>query len=239
MDGNYTLSDIAAVLMGNGNNGFLGGGGLMTFIVLFFFIMLIGGGNWNNRNGVTEADLCNANSFNELKNAVGRNGEANAATSNIVQRGICDLGYETLRNFNYTQSQIHGTQDVLSDRIRGTQDVLGNLLVGMKEQIAGNSCATLRAIDNVNFQGERNTNSINQTTVAIGQKILDKMAEQDMKAAEARQAAMQARINQLEFERSIDRATCGVVRYPTTTTYASNCNPFSWGGNCGCAGGAI
>lgn len=243
MDNGYTLSDIATLLMNNGN-GFLGGGGggLTLLIVMFFLIMFLGGGgNFFGRNGITPEDLCNSNSFNDLKNSVGRNGDAIGTTSNVVQRGICDLGYETLRNFSMTQNQIHGVQDYLGTQIRGTQDVLGNLMVNLKTQLAECCCGIQRAIDGVNFNVERNAAGINRTTIEVGQKILDKMAEQDARAAAARQEAMQARINQLEFERSIDRATAGVVRYPTTTAYASNCNPFSWGGNsnCGCAYGNV
>lgn len=45
---------------------------------------------------------------------------------------------------------------------------------------------------------------------------------------------MQAQINQLQ----LNAALCGVVRYPTATTYATTCNPFFGGYSCGCANGA-
>lgn len=39
--------------------------------------------------------------------------------------------------------------------------------------------------------------------------------------------ALQAQVGQLQLA----QAMCGVVKYPTATTYATSCNPFA--GNCG------
>lgn len=69
-------------------------------------------------------------------------------------------------------------------------------------------CETNRNIDSLRYDNAQNT-----------QKILDAICGNRM-------ADMQSRINQLELQ----AALCGVVRYPTSTTYTSNCNPFSWGG---------
>ena len=45
--------------------------------------------------------------------------------------------------------------------------------------------------------------------------------------------SLQAQINNLQ----LNAALCGVVRYPTATTYATTCNPFFGGFNgCGCNG---
>ena len=64
-----SLADIAAVTdRGDrrGDNGMFGGD--WSIIILFLILTMFGGGNWNGRgNAVTEADLCNANSFSELK----------------------------------------------------------------------------------------------------------------------------------------------------------------------------
>ena len=67
MDNAMSLSDIAAVT--RDNDGWGSGGGWIM-IILFALIFGWGGngfGRNNNGNPVTEADLCNANSFNELK----------------------------------------------------------------------------------------------------------------------------------------------------------------------------
>ena len=84
-------------------------------------------------------------------------------------------------------------------------------------------CETHRAIDGVNYNGAMNTAAINANTTAGIQKVLDKLCENETNA-------LRARVQQLELQ----GALCGVVRYPTMTTYATNCNPFFSG--CGCNG---
>lgn len=101
---NYSLSDIAAV---TGNEGFGGmGGGWLAWILLF---ALFGGGGFgfgNRGNFVTEADLCNANSFNELKNSVGRLNDNQAAIARQTDNAICQIGYQNLQNTTNLASQL-------------------------------------------------------------------------------------------------------------------------------------
>ena len=70
---NMSLSDIAAVTRNVDGDGWGAGGGWIM-IILFALIFGWGGNGFGNRNAngnpVTEADLCNANSFNDLKSAV-------------------------------------------------------------------------------------------------------------------------------------------------------------------------
>lgn len=75
------------------------------------------------------------------------------------------------------------------------------------------------------FLSAQNTASINATTTAQTQKILDAICQNKIEA-------MQSRINQLELA----QATCNVLRYPTSTVYSSGCNPFC---GCGCGYGNI
>lgn len=110
MDNGYSLGDLAAVTRSdNGGFGGMGSEGLWVFALL---ILLFGGGGFGvgNRqlNGapVTEAGLCNAMNFNNLENAVGRLSDSLSADYMGLQNGICNLGYETLRNFNTTQQQL-------------------------------------------------------------------------------------------------------------------------------------
>lgn len=53
-----------------------------------------------------EAGLCNAMNFNNLENAVGRLNDNLQHDYQGLQNGICNLGYETLRNFNTVQQQV-------------------------------------------------------------------------------------------------------------------------------------
>ena len=105
-----------------------------------------------------------------------------------------------------------------------TRDISG-LAVGQANLLAKENeccCATLRAIDGVNYTAALNTAAINANTTAQTQKILDAITGNRM-------ADMQSRINALELQ----QAVAGVVRYPMASTYSSGCNPF-----CGCGCGA-
>lgn len=83
-------------------------------------------------------------------------------------------------------------------------------------------CETQRAIDATNFNLSQATASINANTTAQTQKILDTLCGNRM-------TDMQNQINQLQLQ----SALCGVVRYPTATTFTSGFNPF-FGHGCGC-----
>ena len=204
---NFSPADMRAVMDGaDGMNGF-GGGGAWVLIILFALIFGNGGffGNRNGGNPVTEADLCNANSFSELKGSVGRLSDQIDNVNTNLYNGLCQLGYSV-------QGQI----------------------AQLSQQVATCCCEIKSAIDSVRFDMANYTAQINANTVAVGQRILDKMCEQDMQRARDVQAAQQQRIAQLELQ----QAMCGVVRYPTQTSYVSNCNPFSWGWGGGCCNNA-
>lgn len=197
MDSNFSLSDIAAVLGGGGDGKGWGNGFIL--IILFAIIFMFGGGfgfgGRSNGNPVTEAGLCSANSFNELKGSVGRLSDQVDGVNINLTKGICDLGYSTQSNF----------RDLMA-------------------QIADCCCTTQRNIDSVRFDMANYNAATNANITAGIQKVLDKMCAD-------REAAMAARIQQLELA----QAMCGVVRYPTSTAYATNCNPFFGG----CSNGNI
>ena len=151
MENSYSLSDVAAATRNNDCGFGFGGDGAWIFGLLILLGIMNGGfGGCGNRqpvmNGepVTEAGLCNAMNFNNLENAVGRLSDSLSSDYMGLQNGICNLGYETLRNFNTTQ-----------------------------QQLAECCCTTARGIDSVNYNGAMNTASINANTTAQAQKILD------------------------------------------------------------------
>ena len=201
MDNSYSLADVAAATRNNDGGFGFGGDGAWIFGLLILLGIMNGGlGGFGNKppvmNGtpVTEAGLCNAMNFNNLENAVGRLSDSLSSDYMGLQNGICNLGYETLRNFNTTQ-----------------------------QQLAECCCTTQRGIDSVNYNGAMNTASINATTTAQTQKILDAINGNRM-------ADMQNQINQLQLQ----SAMCGVVRYPTTYAYNAGPSPFCGGNTCGC-----
>lgn len=176
---NETLSaaDIAAVTNRGMNDGFgFGGdGGFFWIFALLLLPMLSGGGLWGNRgNAVTEADLCNANSFSELKGSVGRLSDQLGNAYTGLQNGICNLGYELQRMLNT-----------------------------LSAQIAQCCCEIKSAIDNVRFEMANYHADTNAVTVATGQKILDKLCAMELAQKDATIGQMAQRINQLELREAM------------------------------------
>lgn len=114
------------------------------------------------------------------------------------------------------------TNAVKDSEIRLQQGI--GALAGMEQNIIGNTskccCETLRGIDGVNYNAAMNTAAINANTTAQVQKILDAITGNRM-------ADMQNQINQLQLQSQL----CGVVRYPTNTTYSVNSPCFCGNGN--------
>lgn len=83
-------------------------------------------------------------------------------------------------------------------------------------------CETNRNIDNVRYEGAKNTCDIITAVDKSTQKVLDAITGN-------RIAEMQNQINQLQ----LNAALCGVVRYPNQFTYSAGNNPFCTP-TCGC-----
>ena len=160
MTDGVSLADIAAVTDNKDDMFGSAGGGMWIFALLI--LLLIGGGGFfggnRNVNGepVTEAGLCNAMNFNNLENSVGRLNDNLTNTYIGLQNGMCQMGYETLKNFGTTQNQI-----------------------------AQCCCETQRAIDNVNYNGAINTAAINANTTAQTQKVLDAIQQNKIESLQA------------------------------------------------------
>lgn len=160
MTDGVSLADIAAVTDNKDDMFGSAGGGMWIFALLI--LLLIGGGGFfggnRNVNGepVTEAGLCNAMNFNNLENSVGRLNDNLTNTYIGLQNGMCQMGYETLKNFGTTQNQI-------AQCCRETQ----------------------RAIDGVNYNGAINTAAINANTTAQTQKVLDAIQQNKIESLQA------------------------------------------------------
>ena len=224
---NYSLSDVAAVTRGNDGYGYgCDGMGAWWMIILFAMIWGWGGNGFGNRgcNGepVTEAGLCNSMNFNNLENAVGRISDNQAAIARQTDNAICQLGYQSAQLANQTQR----------DLCQGFASV--NAGINQNRVDAEKCCCeTNRNIDNVRYENAMNTASINANIDA-------KFAAMEKAQLQQTIAAQQNQINQLYLNSQL----CGIVRYPTQTTFAANCNPFfndfgRFGGCGGCGSGNI
>lgn len=244
MDGNYTLSDIAAVTDGNRNNNGMFGGDWSAWIILFLLFGLFGGG-WGNGFGggfsngggsgfqgyATRADINEGFALNGLQTGI-----------TAIQQGICDSTYAL-------NSAITGGFNAVNGRI------------------ADCCCQTQRAIDGVNFNMAKgfcdlgnvmntNTRDIlenqNTNTRAIldfltNDKISTLTAENQalkFKASQSEQNAFIAANQQAQTAELIRRlgADCPtpayVVQPPTPVNFPVNaCGQaygYGWNNGCGC-----
>lgn len=244
MDGNYTLSDIAAVTDGNRNNSGMFGGDWSAWIILFLLFGMFGGG-WGNGFGggfgngggagfqgyATRADINEGFALNGLQTGI-----------TAIQQGICDSTY------------------ALNNAITGGFNAVNG-------RIADCCCQTQRAIDGVNFNMAKgfcdlgnvmntNTRDIlenqNTNTRAIldfltNDKISTLTAENQalkFKASQSEQNAFIAANQQAQTAELIRRlgADCPtpayVVQPPTPVNFPVNaCGQaygYGWNNGCGC-----
>ena len=197
---------------GYGDGFGFGGSGLWLFAILA--LMWGGNGFFGNRGGVgTEAIQADVNRgfYNQNLQAQTRD-ILSAVTSG------------TAHTVAATNQVFHDTVNILNNKYSELQRDVAGLAVGQANLLAKENeccCASLRAIDGVNYNGAMNTAAIKEAILLDGQKTRDLITENKMEA-------LQARINQLE----LNQAVAGVVRYPNQTTYCSGANPFG----CGCNG---
>lgn len=217
-NGGLSASDVA--LMTNHGGDMWGGNSMMW---IFALLILAGGGfggfgGWGN---------------NSFANAIGYE---NLATSNEVQRGfdnqnatanqreiLSAVTAGTAQSVAATNQTFHDTLGIIQNRYDELARDISGLAVGQANLLAKENeccCATLRAIDGVNYNNAMNTASINANTTAQTQKILDALAANKIDE-------LQNKVNALELQ----NAVAGVVRYPNALTYTAGTSPFC---NCGC-----
>lgn len=196
--------------MNRGYDGFdgFGGSGLWAFLI---FALLIGG------NGFFGGGNGNSNAIQNDVNRGFDNQNLQAQTRDILTAVTSGTAQTQATSNANTSNIINAIKDGNASLIREFGNVETSLtaLSGKMQECC---CETLRAIDGVNYNQAINTASINANTTAQTQKILDALAQNKIDA-------LQNKVNQLELQ----NAVAGVVRYPTSTTYTSGCNPF-----CGC-----
>lgn len=163
-------------------------------------------------------------------NGFGFGGRGQAATTEDLASGF---------NFNSLQGK---TNDILA-AVNGVNQNLGNAIcqlgyqelqniTGLERQIADCCCTTQRAIDSVKFDMANYASAIQMNDTANTQKVLDKLCQMELSNKDAIIAQQGQRISALEA----DARMCGVLRWPTSVCYSTNCNPFF--GGCGCANGS-
>lgn len=176
MDGNYSLSDIAAAT-GNGrnNDGMFGGDGAWWLIVLFLFVFCGWGNNgWgNNGNGggyaataATQADIQRGFDNSEVISKL-----------DGINSGLCD-GFYAMNNgmltgFNGINTNIMQTGFGIQQAINA--DTVANMqnTNALQAQLANCCCETREAIQGVNYNMAQNTCALQNTMNNSTRDILD------------------------------------------------------------------
>ena len=139
MTDGMSLSDIAAVTKGAGDEGGWGSGWFLI-VVLFLFMFGFGNNSWGNRQGeygqyataATQQEILFGQQF----------GQINDRLTNIGN-GICNLGYEMQGNIGQLGKEVALAQNGTNMTVMQT----GN---SIQSQMAECCCTTQRAIDSVN-----------------------------------------------------------------------------------------
>ena len=213
MENGLSPADISA-LTGNNLNG-----GFGEMIWLFAIIALMGGGfgnGWGN-NGTG-----NANAIQADVNRGFDNQNLQAQTRDILGAVTSGTAQTIAASTQNAQNAINAIKDGNAGIIRefGTVESALTALGGKQQECC---CNTLRAIDQTRYEAALNTASINETSTANAQKILDAINGNRM-------ADMQNQINALQLQ----NATAGMLKFPQAWTYGAGPFPPIFG----CAGQA-
>lgn len=224
MDGNYTLSDIAAATNGNRNNGGMFGGDWSAWIILFLLFGMFGGG-WGNGFGgfgngggsgfqgyATRADINEGFALNGLQTGI-----------TAIQQGLCDTTYALNNAIKdcccTTQRAIDGVNFNLA---KGFCDI-GNVVNSSTRDILENQNNNTRAILDFLTQDKIATLS------AENQALKFKASQTEQNAFIS--ANQQAQTAELIRRLGADCPTPAYVVQPPTPVH------FPYGG-CGCGNNA-
>ena len=188
----------------NNDCGF-GGGGNSAWVLIILFALIFGWGG----NGFGNNRNCGCEQY---------------ATSAEVQRGFDTNALEQqIRGITYGLSE---STFSLNNAINQSNNNLGNMITSegrsLQNQIAQCCCDNREATAQVRYDMANFACSINQN-------IDNKFAALEKAQLEQTIQAQANQINQLALSQQL----CGVVRYPTNSTWALNGNPFC-GFNSGC-----
>lgn len=228
MDGNYTLSDIAAATNGNRNNGGMFGGDWSAWIILFLLFGMFGGG-WGNSFGgfgngggsgfqgyATRADINEGFALNGLQTGI-----------TAIQQGLCDTTYALNNAIKdcccTTQRAIDGVNFNLA---KGFCDI-GNVVNSSTRDILENQNNNTRAILDFLTQDKI------ATLTAENQALKFKASQTEQNAFIS--ANQQAQTAELIRRLGADCPTPAyVVQPPTPVNFPVNgCGQVQFGG-CGC-----
>lgn len=182
-------------------------GGGNAFFWVFALLVLMGGG-FNGFGGGSQQFATREqvqNGFDTQNMQMQTSGILNAVTDGTAQT----VASSTANAAN----AINAIKDGNASLIREFGNV-ENALTALSGKQQECCCEILRATDGINYNNAINTASINATTTAQTQKILDALAQNKIDA-------LQAQVNQLQLA----QATSGLLRFPNAWTYGAGVFP--------------
>lgn len=182
-------------------------GGSNAFFWVFALLVLMGGG-FNGFGGGSQQFATREqvqNGFDTQNMQMQTSGILNAVTDGTAQT----VAASTANAAN----AINAIKDGNASLIREFGNV-ENALTALSGKQQECCCEILRATDGINYNNAINTASINATTTAQTQKILDALAQNKIDA-------LQAQVNQLQLA----QATSGLLRFPNAWTYGAGVFP--------------
>lgn len=222
-----SASDVALL---SGNNDGFGGSGWGGMIWLFAILAMMNGGFGGFGGGgyrpqyATQDFVQNGMNFSDLQD---QNRDLMTAITNGTAQAVAATNQAKYDNIN-VEKDIQAALTAQIGDVRTNQMTLmanqNDCCCSTKSLISEVGNNIINAISQNRYEAAMNTASINNTTNAGVQKILDAITGNRM-------AEMQNQINALQ----LDRALAGVVRYPNGWTYNAGNNPFC--ANNGCCGG--
>lgn len=131
---------------------------------------------------------------------------------------------EVAGGFNF--AGINNKLNEITAGISGANQNLGNAICSSTYELASKidncCCQTQLGIQGVKFDMANYASAIQMNDTANTQKVLDKLCQMELANKDAVIAQQGQRIAALEA----DARMCGVLRWPTSATYAVGCNPF-------------
>ena len=258
MDGNYSLSDIAAAT-GNGrnNDGMFGGDGAWWLIVLFLFVFCGWGNNGWGNNGNGGGYVATAATQADIQ----RGFDNSAVISKLdgISNGLCD-GFYSMNNgmltgFNGINTNIMQTgfgiqQAINADTVSSMQNTNA-----LQSQLANCCCETREAIQGINYNLATNTCALQNTMNNNTRDLLenqnsntralldfltqDKIATLQAENADLKRAASQDRQSALlttamasqtqQLINAINPAAIPAYVVPNPNTYYGGCNGYNNG----------
>ena len=188
-----------------GGDCFGGSGFIWAFLI---FALLMGNGGFGfGGNGNTNALSADMQRGFDNQNTMANQREILSATNGVYHDVVANLGDK------YSE---------LTRDIAGVNTSVQQAIANQNECCCSTKLLLSESFGQARYDNAMNTASINATTTAQTQKILDVLAQNKIEA-------LQGRVNQLEMQ----NAMAGVVKYPLASTYNAGNSPFC---NCGCNG---